>query len=130
MHYCVHIVYFCMICVRCAFLGVYVVCTKPMWYNTSTPYTSPTHPHRNDLWQDEEFEGARHSAQPGFVDVDAHVMSNPVFADLDGDGVEELIVAASFFYDKDYYDAPVCGVGVGLYCGYIVDGCVVDDVYL
>lgn len=61
-----------------------------------------------DLWDDEEFVATRHAARPGFVDVDPHVMSNPVFADIDNDGADELIIAVSYFFDRDYYDAPVC----------------------
>lgn len=31
--------------------------------------------------------------------VDAHVLATPVIADLEGDGVYELIVPVSYFYD-------------------------------
>lgn len=61
----------------------------------------------DDLWGEEESISSRHAARPGYVDVDPHVMSNPVFADIDKDGAEELIIAVSYFFDRDYYDAPV-----------------------
>lgn len=68
------------------------------------------------LWDEEEFISTRHAARPGYVDIDPHVMTNPVFADIDNDGVDELIVAASYFFDRDYYDAPVWESGFGWVC--------------
>jgi hypothetical protein len=37
------------------------------------------------------------------VMVDAHVLSTPVLADVDGDGGAELVCAVSYYYDKQYY---------------------------
>lgn len=45
-----------------------------------------------------------------FVYVDAHILATPAIADLDGDGAEELVVAVSYFYDRQYYEKEV-GVG-------------------
>ncbi|GAM19231.1 hypothetical protein SAMD00019534_024060 [Acytostelium subglobosum LB1] len=39
--------------------------------------------------------------------VDAHVLSSPIIADIDADGNMELIVAASYYYDHEYYADPV-----------------------
>ena len=47
--------------------------------------------------------------QTSFVDgdeyvlIDAHVLSTPVLADVEGDGGMEIIVAVSYYYDKQYY---------------------------
>ena len=38
-----------------------------------------------------------------YVYLDAHILSTPVVADLDGDGNPELIVAVSYFFDDDFY---------------------------
>ncbi|KAF0980719.1 hypothetical protein FDP41_013202 [Naegleria fowleri] len=38
-----------------------------------------------------------------YITVDAHVLSTPVIADIDGDGKDELIVSVSYFYDREYY---------------------------
>ncbi|KAL9651440.1 hypothetical protein ABK040_001388 [Willaertia magna] len=39
-----------------------------------------------------------------YITVDSHVLSTPVIADIDNDGVEELIVSTSYYYDKEYYN--------------------------
>ena len=39
--------------------------------------------------------------------VDAHILCTPVIADIDQDGHAELVVAASYFYDREFYDLPV-----------------------
>lgn len=38
--------------------------------------------------------------------LDSHIMSTPVIADIDGDGMEELIVSVTYMYDRDYYEIP------------------------
>ncbi|KAL6763316.1 hypothetical protein V8C86DRAFT_347755 [Haematococcus lacustris] len=58
------------------------------------------------FWQDEDFKQALHHNQDEFVFVDAHVMTTPAIADIDGDGHEELVLSVSYFYDKEYYDHP------------------------
>ncbi len=46
-----------------------------------------------------------------YIYIDAHILATPAIGDLDGDGVDELVVAVSYFFDKDYYDTEVrCGV--------------------
>ncbi len=47
-----------------------------------------------------------------FVYVDAHILATPAIADLDGDGAEELVVAVSYFYDRQYYEKEV-GIRAG-----------------
>ena len=41
------------------------------------------------------------------VFIDAHILCTPSIADIDGDGHDELVVAASYFFDREYYDDPV-----------------------
>jgi hypothetical protein len=39
--------------------------------------------------------------------VDPHILSTPAIADVDGDGVADLVVAASYYFDRDeYHDSP------------------------
>lgn len=45
-----------------------------------------------------------HEPVKGFVDIDAHILGTPAVGDIDGDGADELVIGASFFFDKDYYD--------------------------
>ncbi len=42
-----------------------------------------------------------------YVYVDAHILATPAIADIDNDGVEELVVPVSYFYDLQYYDNEV-----------------------
>jgi outer membrane protein assembly factor BamB len=50
------------------------------------------------------FPGMEEPAGPGTLRVDAHVLCSPTLGDLDGDGlVESLVVAVSYFFDKDTY---------------------------
>ena len=50
------------------------------------------------------FPGMEEPAGPGTLRVDAHVLCSPTLGDLDGDGrVESLVVAVSYFFDKDAY---------------------------
>lgn len=46
-------------------------------------------------------------AGEGTLRVDAHILCTPTVADLDGDGTPELLVAVSYFFDKDRYVDPV-----------------------
>lgn len=39
--------------------------------------------------------------EEGMILVDAHVLCSPTLADLDGDGTPELLVAVSYFFDKE-----------------------------
>ncbi|GIL56325.1 hypothetical protein Vafri_11699 [Volvox africanus] len=58
-------------------------------------------------WSDEDFTQSAHpDAMGGYVYVDPHIMTTPAIADIDGDGHDELVVAVSYFYDREYYDDP------------------------
>ena len=35
--------------------------------------------------------------------LDAHILSTPAIADIDGDGHDELVISVSYFYDSEYY---------------------------
>lgn len=49
---------------------------------------------------------AKHQLDEEFVYVDAHILCTPAIADIDNDQHDELVVAVSYFYDKEYYDDP------------------------
>lgn len=59
------------------------------------------------MWGDEWFFEAPHEREKGFLRLDSHIMSTPAIADIDGDGQAEIVIAASYFFDPDYYDDPV-----------------------
>uniref|UniRef100_A0A7S0RKX6 DEX1 C-terminal domain-containing protein n=1 Tax=Chlamydomonas leiostraca TaxID=1034604 RepID=A0A7S0RKX6_9CHLO len=85
--------------------------------------------HLNRFWQDEDFEQALHPKEAEYVYVDPHILSTPTLADIDADGHEELVVAVSYFYDREYYDQPdhmedVKGLDLGKY---VASGVVVFD---
>ncbi len=44
---------------------------------------------------------ADHVKADEHVMVDAHILATPNIADIDGDGHEELVIAVSYFYDKE-----------------------------
>ncbi|KAK7390625.1 hypothetical protein VNO78_25952 [Psophocarpus tetragonolobus] len=56
------------------------------------------------MWGDEEWTEVRHEKLEDFVNVDSHILCTPVIADIDNDGVSEMIVAVSYFFDHEYYD--------------------------
>lgn len=58
------------------------------------------------MWGDEEWTEAQHEKLEDYVEIDAHVLCTPVIADIDKDGVSEMIVAVSYFFDREYYDNP------------------------
>lgn len=56
-------------------------------------------------WEDEEFDQVNvEQPEPEFVYIDSHLLCNPVIGDLDGDGHDELVVAVSYFFDRQYYE--------------------------
>ncbi|XP_016462552.2 protein DEFECTIVE IN EXINE FORMATION 1-like [Nicotiana tabacum] len=55
-------------------------------------------------WMGEDFEEAEHEKLENYVHIDAHVLCTPVIADIDSDGVSEMIVAVSYFFDHEYYN--------------------------
>lgn len=73
-----------------------------------------------NLWGDEEFTEAQHEALENYVNIDSHILCTPVIADIDNDGVSEMIVAVSYFFDHEYYDNPehlkeLGGIDIGKY---------------
>ncbi|KAL8121507.1 hypothetical protein AgCh_018293 [Apium graveolens] len=73
-----------------------------------------------NLWGDEEFTEAQHEALENYVNIDSHILCTPVIADIDNDGVSEMIVAVSYFFDHEYYDNPehlkeLGGIEIGKY---------------
>ncbi|GLT37568.1 hypothetical protein SLA2020_118790 [Shorea laevis] len=72
------------------------------------------------MWGDEEWTEEQHEKLEDFVDIDSHILSTPVIADIDNDGVSEMIVAVSYFFDHEYYDNPehmkeLGGIDIGKY---------------
>ena len=39
--------------------------------------------------------------------VDPHILCTPAIADIDSDGVDEMVVAVSYYFDRAYYDSEV-----------------------
>ncbi|OIT01074.1 PREDICTED: protein DEFECTIVE IN EXINE FORMATION 1-like [Nicotiana attenuata] len=56
-----------------------------------------------DTWKEEEFHEPEHEKLEDYVHIDAHVLCTPVIADIDNDGVSEMIIAVSYFFDHEYY---------------------------
>ncbi|EPS71130.1 hypothetical protein M569_03629, partial [Genlisea aurea] len=56
------------------------------------------------LWGDEEWTEAQHEKLEDYVQIDAHILCTPVIADIDNDGISEMVVAVSYFFDREYYD--------------------------
>jgi hypothetical protein len=42
--------------------------------------------------------------EPDYVWVDAHILATPALADVDGDGVMELICSVSYYYDEEDFN--------------------------
>ncbi|KAI9380538.1 hypothetical protein POPTR_016G110800v4 [Populus trichocarpa] len=58
------------------------------------------------MWGDEEWKERKHERLEDYVNIDSHILCPPVIADIDNDGVTEMIVAVSYFFDHEYYDNP------------------------
>lgn len=56
------------------------------------------------LWGEEEWTEDKHEKLEDYVNVDSHILCTPVIADIDNDGVSEMVVAVSYFFDPEYYD--------------------------
>ncbi|CAI5458896.1 unnamed protein product [Closterium sp. Yama58-4] len=59
-----------------------------------------------NMWEDEDWTEAEHEADKEYILVDSHILCTPVIADIDNDGHDELVVAASHFFDREYYEDP------------------------
>lgn len=60
----------------------------------------------DSMWGDEEWSEGQHEKIEDYVNIDSHILCTPVIADIDNDGVSEMIVAVSYFFDHEYYDKP------------------------
>ncbi|CAL4919887.1 unnamed protein product [Urochloa decumbens] len=58
------------------------------------------------MWGDEDWKEQEHEKAEDYVSIDAHILSTPVIADIDKDGVQEMVIAVSYFFDREYYDNP------------------------
>ncbi|KAL9263582.1 DEFECTIVE IN EXINE FORMATION 1-like protein [Drosera capensis] len=58
------------------------------------------------MWGDEEWTEPQHKTAEDYVDIDSHILCTPVIADIDDDGVPEMVIAVSYFFDREYYDNP------------------------
>ncbi|XP_047340883.1 protein DEFECTIVE IN EXINE FORMATION 1 isoform X1 [Impatiens glandulifera] len=72
------------------------------------------------MWGDEEWTETEHERPDNYVNIDSHILSTPVIADIDNDGVSEMIIAVSYFFDREYYDNPehskeLGGIDIGKY---------------
>ncbi|KAE8727285.1 Protein DEFECTIVE IN EXINE FORMATION 1 [Hibiscus syriacus] len=72
------------------------------------------------MWGDEEWTEGQHEKLEDYVNIDSHILSTPVIADIDNDGVSEMIVSVSYFFDHEYYDNPehmkeLGGIDIGKY---------------
>lgn len=75
-----------------------------------------------NMWGDDDWIESQHETVEDYVDIDSHILSTPVIADIDNDGVSEMVVAVSYFFDRDYYDKPehakdLGGIDIGKYVG-------------
>ncbi|RZC80586.1 hypothetical protein C5167_043167 [Papaver somniferum] len=72
------------------------------------------------MWGDEEWTEDRHEKEEDYVNIDSHILSTPVIADIDNDGISEMVIAVSYFFDHEYYDNPehlaeLGGIDIGKY---------------
>ncbi|CAN6291272.1 unnamed protein product [Urochloa humidicola] len=58
------------------------------------------------MWGDEDWKEQEHEKAENYVSIDAHILATPVIADIDKDGVQEMVIAVSCFFDREYYDNP------------------------
>jgi len=58
-------------------------------------------------WEVDSFFRPPRVPDKGHVWLDPHILANPAIADIDGDGQEELVIAVSYFFDRDQYSRPV-----------------------
>ena len=109
------------------------------------PPTTHHAPKARGGWEDESFQRRTARLRDGetdnekvrntpFVNVDAHLLCTPSVADVDGDGFDEIVLAVSFFFDKEYYqdtnhlsEMRDLGVTVDLLGKYVANAVVVVD---
>eukprot|EP00887_Chlorella_sp_A99_P003269 scaffold9.g3269.t1 len=82
---------------------------------------------RQRMWEEEDWRAPPHTneAHSTHVYVDAHILATPVIGDVDGDGMDELVVAVSYFFDPPEHGAELgADVDIGKY---LATGVVVFD---
>lgn len=55
------------------------------------------------MWGEEEWKEGEHEKLEDYVNIDSHILCTPVIADIDKDGIPEMVVAVSYFFDHEYY---------------------------
>lgn len=55
-------------------------------------------------WEDFDIDEEDIDFGDGRIGVDPHILSTPTVGDIDNDGFDEVVVATSYFFDRDYYD--------------------------
>lgn len=63
--------------------------------------------HTRHGWEVDSFFHPPRVPEQEHVWLDPHILANPAIADIDGDGQEELVVAVSYFFDRDQYSRTV-----------------------
>ncbi|XP_042461489.1 protein DEFECTIVE IN EXINE FORMATION 1-like [Zingiber officinale] len=58
------------------------------------------------MWGDENWTEENHQKAEDYVSIDSHILCTPVIADIDNDGTQEMVVAVSYFFDREYYENP------------------------
>ena len=58
-------------------------------------------------WEVDSFWRPPRVPEQDHVWLDPHILANPAIADIDGDGQAELVLAVSYFFDKDQYSGTV-----------------------
>eukprot|EP01018_Ginkgo_biloba_P034640 Gb_30710 [translate_table: standard] len=71
-------------------------------------------------WGDEDWNESQHQKEEDYVNIDSHILCTPVIADIDKDGINEMIIAVSYFFDREYYENPahsgeLGGIDIGKY---------------
>lgn len=71
--------------------------------------------HTDHGWEVDSFFRPPRVPEQDHVWLDPHILANPAIADIDGDGQEELVIAVSYFFDRDQYSGPVSSALLGVH---------------
>lgn len=63
-------------------------------------------------WEMDSFWRPPRVPEQDHVWLDPHVLANPAIADIDGDGQAELVLAVSYFFDRDQYTGAVSNLAI------------------